>query len=101
MQLDFHFDSSNSSYFIVSIHEKDQFMPGYAKLFGSTFVLEPAAKDGVVSVADYILDLTVTTYLNRPQSPCHSTDSYYPLSQCIDKYVVAKLKCRYVNSVKF
>ena len=65
-------------------------MPGYAKLFGSTFVLEAAAKDGVVSVADYILDLTVTTYLNTPQSPCHSTNNYYPLSQCIEKYVDAR-----------
>ena len=68
-------------------------MPGYAKLYGSTFVLE-TAKDGLLTTADFILDLTVTTYLNTPESPCHSTDSYYPLSQCIEEYVESKIKCR-------
>ena len=88
------FKSSNADYFIISIHEKAQFLPGYGKLYGSTFVLEPAPKDGLTTVADYILDLTVTTYLNTPESPCHSTDSYYPLSQCIEEYVESKIKCR-------
>ena len=69
-------------------------MPGYAKLFGSTFVLEAAARDGVLAVADYILELTFTTYLNTAKSPCHSTESYFPLSQCIEEYVEAKIKCR-------
>ena len=87
------FNSSNTDYFIISIHEKDQFMPGYGKLFGSTFVLE-AAMEGHLSTADYIIDLTITTYLNTPEAPCHSTDSYYPLSQCIEEYIGAKIKCR-------
>ena len=68
-------------------------MPGYGKLYGSTFVLE-TPKDGVISMNEYILDLTVTTYLNTPEFPCHSTDSYYSLSQCVENYVGAKLKCR-------
>ena len=92
------FNSSNADYFLLSIHEKDQFMPGYGKLYGSTFVLEPTMEGHTIMV-DYILELTVTTYLNTPESPCHSTDSYYPLSQCLEEYVEARIKCRYVNTV--
>ena len=68
-------------------------MPGYGKLYGSTFDLV-APKDGFISVVNYILDLTVTTYLNIPEYPCHLTNSYYSLSQCLENYVGAKLKCR-------
>ena len=87
------FNSSNADYFIISIHEKDQYMPGYGKLFRSTFVLE-AAVENHVSMVDYILDLTVTTYINTQESPCHSADSYYPLSRCIEEYIEAKIKCK-------
>ena len=68
-------------------------MPGYGKLYGSTFALE-AAKSGHWNFVDYTLDLTVTTYKDTPDSPCHSADNYYPLSQCIDGYVEAKLNCK-------
>ena len=72
-------------------------MPGYGKIYGSTFVLE-AAKSGRQTIVDYTLDLTVTTYLDTQYSPCYSTGSYYPLSKCIDDYVEAKLHCKYVDS---
>ena len=99
MQLTLIFHSSNASYFIMSIHEKDQFMPGYSKLFGSNFVFEAAPIENKSALVDYILELTETTYLNRPESPCHpsdSTESYNPLSQCIKEHVEAKMKCMYV-----
>ena len=70
-------------------------MPGYGKIYGSTFVLE-AGKSGRQINVDYTLDLTVTTYKDTPDHPCHSADSYYPLSQCIDEYVEAKLNCKQV-----
>lgn len=87
------FNSSNADYFVISIHEEGQFMPGYGKLYGSKFVLE-AAKSGRHTNVDYTLDLTVTTYMDTTNSPCHSVDRYYPLSQCIDEYVEAKLDCK-------
>ena len=93
VQLAIWFNSSNTDYFIISIHEKDQFMPGYGKLYGSTFVLEPTMEGHTIMV-DYILELTVTTYLNTPESPCHSTDISYPLSQCLEEYIEARIKCR-------
>ena len=86
------FNSTNADYFVISIHEKDQFMPGYGKIYGSTFVLEASKSDH--RLVDYILDLTVTTYLNTPDSPCHSSESYHPLSRCIEEYVEAKLMCK-------
>ena len=68
-------------------------MPGYGKLYKSAFILEAVMEDRQI-VVDYTIDLTITTYLNTPKFPCHSADSYYPLSQCIEDYVEAKIKCR-------
>ena len=95
-QLVITFESNNNRLFLISIHEKNQFMPGTSKLFGSTYTLVTSPFEGCISLNAYTLELTETTYLNRHGSPCDSTGSYNPFSQCIKEHVEDRMKCKYV-----
>ena len=82
------------SYWLITLHNKDDFMPGLNPAFGNTIVAtEPTLKQDT-AMATFVIKKTDVTYLNTADWSCDERPNELVfVSDCIRKYIKSEIKC--------
>lgn len=84
-------------FWFLTLHEKDHFVPGSGRLFGSTFVLSNPMLFGVwmpkIYTSHYDMQLTESHYLNEEGSRCIESEELADYNLCYEKYLEANMNC--------
>jgi hypothetical protein len=89
---------TNISFWLITLHNKEHFVPGWSKTFGSTYIVsnpprmrsEPEPLNHVVA---YELSRTVIKYLPKMSSGLCTFEENLEMTQCVYDYILSKLGC--------
>ena len=85
------------TYWLVTLHHKNAYLPGFRTAFGNAFQTTPIKVNGTSNIASFYITRSETTYLDVDEDKqCVENDiREVDLEECLAEYFQSKIGCSY------